>query len=342
MRPVKCMNEHFFDADRYAKCPQCGAEMKTVNSSSFSKYENKPAKPSLFSRGRKKKENEAVMVPMSSEQGTFGFFTPNVPGADASPAPQQMSASTPSFPNQMNYANQYGNSNPAQMQGTVTELVRRQAPAYTDEQLTRNESAPSSGAIPPVAPSAPSSVHSSVPSSAPSSTAQASSSAAPSSAASSVADEIRRVSSNNEGKTVGFFNQNRRQKADSSDTADTSVSEPVVGWLVCVKGVHFGESFTITSGRNSIGRNQSNSICLSKDDTVSREKHAWIVFEPRKKRFLVQPGESSGLIYVDGEDVLQPVEIHSNEIIELGGTKLMLVPLCGENFSWEDWMNDPD
>ena len=326
MRPVKCMNEHFFDADRYAKCPQCGAEMKTVNSSSFSKYENKPAKPSLFSRGKKKKENEAVMVPMSSEQGTFGFFTPNVPGADASPAPQQMpvsappqpmSASTPSFPNQMNYANQYGNSNPAQMQGTVTELVRRQAPAYTDEQLTRNENAPSS-------------------------TVQASSSAAPSSAASSVADEIRRVSSNNEGKTVGFFNQNRRQKADSSDTADTSVSEPVVGWLVCVKGVHFGESFTITSGRNSIGRNQSNSICLSKDDTVSREKHAWIVFEPRKKRFLVQPGESSGLIYVDGEDVLQPVEIHSNEIIELGGTKLMLVPLCGENFSWEDWMNDPD
>ena len=30
--------------------------------------------------------------------------------------------------------------------------------------------------------------------------------------------------------------------------------EPVVGWLVCVKGNHFGEDFRLKVGRNFIGR----------------------------------------------------------------------------------------
>lgn len=306
MRPVKCMNEHFFDADKYAQCPQCGAEMKTVNSSSFSKYENKRAKSSIFGRGRKKKENEAVMVPMSSEQGTFGFFAPSVPDSETEVASSSSSQGTSMSEN--------NSIQQTEARGAVSDTVPQVAfPAV--EQLNESDDAfanakqPVSGKVQP-------------------------------SSAASVVNEIRRVSSNNEGKTVGFFNQSRRQKSDDTDTPAISSSEPVVGWLICVKGVHFGESFSITSGRNSIGRSASNSVCLSKDNTVSREKHAWIVFEPRKKRFLVQPGESSGLTYVGGDDVLQPVELHERDIIELGDTKLMLIPLCGDEFSWEEWMKD--
>lgn len=309
MRPVKCVNEHFFDADKYAKCPQCGAEMKTINSSSFSKYENKPAKTSLFGRGRKKKESDVVMVPMSSEQGTFGFFTPGSPASenDEVDASQSMMIS-------QGDEDSLESSN--QMEPTVSDNLMED---YENNRETVNESQKEYVQMQP----------------------QVTVVKQPSVTA-SVADEIRRVSSNNNGKTVGFFSQNRRQRTETSDKPFATNTEPVVGWLICVRGPHFGESFSITSGRNSIGRNSTNSVCLSKDDTVSREKHAWLVFEPRKKRFVAQPGEASGLAYVNGEEVLQPVELHEKEVIEFGNTKLMLIPLCGENFSWEEWMEDSD
>lgn len=309
MRPVKCMNEHFFDADKFAKCPQCGAEMKTINSSSFSKYENKPAKSSIFGRGRKKKESDVVMVPMSSEQGTFGFFSPSSPASENNEVDDSQSLMDSQTNEDFLEESAHMES---EMSDTLMENQERDSELASE---TQNEHIPMQPQVTVVKQ--------------PSVTA-------------SVADEIRRVSSNNNGKTVGFFSQNRRQRTETSDKPFATNTEPVVGWLICVRGPHFGESFSITSGRNSIGRNSTNSVCLSKDDTVSREKHAWLVFEPRKKRFVAQPGEASGLAYVNGEEVLQPVELHEKEVIEFGNTKLMLIPLCGESFSWEEWMEDSD
>ena len=130
--------------------------------------------------------------------------------------------------------------------------------------------------------------------------------------------------------------------AEKTGQKNPSTSDPVVGWLICVRGVHFGEAFNIYMGRNSLGRSHSNRICLSKDNTISREKHAWITYEPRRRTFLIQPGESAGLVYVNGESVLTATEISGNEYIEIGNTRLQLIPLCGENFSWEMFSNDDE
>ena len=45
-------------------------------------------------------------------------------------------------------------------------------------------------------------------------------------------------------------------------------------------------------------------ICISGDDTISRNDHAFVVYDPRKKIFRIQAGLSRGLVYLNGEEVI--------------------------------------
>lgn len=130
-----------------------------------------------------------------------------------------------------------------------------------------------------------------------------------------------------EEKTVGYY---------FSDVG----SEPVVGWLVCIEGCEFGRSFTLKAGKNFIGRNVSvNDIVLQGDNSVSREKHAIVVYDPKSRAFLVQPGMSSELFYVNDNVILQATVIKARDVIAVGNTKLMFVPCCGPDFTWDDYKN---
>lgn len=151
----------------------------------------------------------------------------------------------------------------------------------------------------------------------------------------SLKDAIKKASVNPEGTTMGFFSLGN---AVSSQTTSAPETDPVVGWLVCIQGRHIGESFNILSARNSIGRNDTNRIVLSKDNGVSREKHAWIVYEPKQKVFYLQPGESSGLTYLNDENIMVSKVLAPRDKIEVGESAFIFVPLCGDNFSWEDYI----
>lgn len=112
-------------------------------------------------------------------------------------------------------------------------------------------------------------------------------------------------------------------------------TEPVVGWLVCVKGVHFGEDFKIKSGRNFIGRSGAMNISLSGDKAVSRDKHAILTYDPKSNSFMIQPGDSSELCYLNDEMVLIPTKLNANDKISLGESELMFVPFCTDVFRWD-------
>lgn len=116
-------------------------------------------------------------------------------------------------------------------------------------------------------------------------------------------------------------------------------TQPVVGWLVCVKGKHFGKSFSLKSGRNFVGRSSQMDVALTEEASVSRDKHAIIVFEPRHNLFLAQPGDSKELFYLNGEVVLSPVQLKKNDRLQLGDAVLMLIPCCDEMFNWEKEKN---
>lgn len=116
--------------------------------------------------------------------------------------------------------------------------------------------------------------------------------------------------------------------------------DPVVGWLVCVKGPSRGRDYRIRSGRNGIGRSEAMDVQISGDDTVSRENHAFMVYEPRKRSFSIRPGDGRGLVYLNGDEVVQATDIKAYDIIELGETQLIFVSLCGENFNWDQGKSD--
>ena len=111
--------------------------------------------------------------------------------------------------------------------------------------------------------------------------------------------------------------------------------DPVVGWLVCVKGPNRGQDYRIRGERNFIGRSEKMDICIAADNGISRDKHAVITYNPLKNGFKVSPGESNGLIYLNGDDVDTPSPLGALDRIRLGETELVFVPFCGEHFQWE-------
>ena len=116
--------------------------------------------------------------------------------------------------------------------------------------------------------------------------------------------------------------------------ADKSV-EPVVGWLVCTEGKLYGRDFRLKSGRNFIGRDSSMDVCLAGEMTVSRDRHAILVYEPRGNQFLAMPGETKELVYLNGKVVLIPTEMKKNDQIQIGEVTLMLIPFCDDVFTWK-------
>lgn len=112
--------------------------------------------------------------------------------------------------------------------------------------------------------------------------------------------------------------------------------EPVVGWLVCVTGEEKGKSYTLKSGRNFVGRGDDQDVVIKGDQSISRSKHVILLYDPKSRQFLVQPGESHELSYLNDEVILNPAKLSLMDKLQIGETKLIFVPLCGPEFAWED------
>ena len=112
-------------------------------------------------------------------------------------------------------------------------------------------------------------------------------------------------------------------------------TEPPVGYLICTAGEDFGTGFLLKSGNNTIGRGQSMDVIIM-DPKVSREKQAFVMYDPVSRKFFLKPGEGSGLCYINGQVVLMPMELKPFEKLKVGDTELMLIAVCCEQFSWDD------
>ena len=71
------------------------------------------------------------------------------------------------------------------------------------------------------------------------------------------------------------------------------------------------------------------------DTAISREGHAFIVFDEKQSDFFVQHGGKSNLVRLNGSPVIAPQPLSRGDVLEIGSTKLMFVPLCDEAFNWE-------
>jgi hypothetical protein len=75
-------------------------------------------------------------------------------------------------------------------------------------------------------------------------------------------------------------------------------------------------------------------ICIRGDDTISRENHAVITYDIRDKVFYFSPGDGRSIVRLNDKPVLAAMEIKAHDIVEIGRTKLLFLPLCSEKFEW--------
>lgn len=109
---------------------------------------------------------------------------------------------------------------------------------------------------------------------------------------------------------------------------------PVVGWLVCVEGPARGSDYRIRAGYNYIGRAEHMDICVRGDNTIGRERHALLAYDQEERVFFFGPADGKSIVRLNGKMVMNPQEIKLHDILTVGTTKLMFVPLCGEGFDW--------
>jgi hypothetical protein len=139
-------------------------------------------------------------------------------------------------------------------------------------------------------------------------------------------------------RTIAFYPGLGSAPGKASDRVD-----PVVGWLVANEGPALGRDFRIRWGNNAIGRSPDQAIAISEDQSIHGQKHAFIVFDPDTNFFYLIPGNEKGLVRLHhvGETpkeavlVTQATILIRYDIITIGASKLIFVPLCDPDyFSW--------
>lgn len=110
--------------------------------------------------------------------------------------------------------------------------------------------------------------------------------------------------------------------------------DPVVGWLVCIEGPDKGRDFRIHTERNFIGRDPSMDIAIAGDASISRLNHTVVSYNPKKHSFSIAPGDARGLTYVNDDELLAAQPLTAYDVVELGASKLLFVPFCGDRFTW--------
>lgn len=110
---------------------------------------------------------------------------------------------------------------------------------------------------------------------------------------------------------------------------------PVVGWLVCIDGPAHGMDYRIRPGYNYIGSSEHNDIYISGDKKISRDRHAMIAYDHEERVFFFGPADGKSIVRLNKKMVMIPEALKAYDVITIGTTKLMFVPLCGEKFNWE-------
>lgn len=113
--------------------------------------------------------------------------------------------------------------------------------------------------------------------------------------------------------------------------------EPVVGWIVVIKGPGRGASREIFAGRNAIGSDPDQLIPIDfGDPAIARRGHAFIVYDNEGREFFIEDGKQKELVRLNGHLLSETRQIHHHDEIRIGQTTMKLVCLCGPEFDWAD------
>ena len=110
-----------------------------------------------------------------------------------------------------------------------------------------------------------------------------------------------------------------------------------LGWLTVLNTAAKGRVFTLNSARTTLGRADAANradIDLRSDRSISRGAQATVVYDPLNKKYFLQRAGGKTFVYINREMVLTYAALKPYDIIRIGETELVFVPLCSEHFSW--------
>lgn len=115
-------------------------------------------------------------------------------------------------------------------------------------------------------------------------------------------------------------------------------TDPVVGWLVVVKGPGFGRSVMIGAGMNVVGRSEECRVALPfGDQTISGDDHLRIIYDDSARSFLLAPGTGKNITRLNGQVVTATMALPNRSVIELSKkTVVRFMAFCDDQFDWSD------
>lgn len=118
--------------------------------------------------------------------------------------------------------------------------------------------------------------------------------------------------------------------------------DPVVGWLVVIKGPGLGQAVQLGAGMNSVGRGASERVTLGFGDTsISSSDHARIIYDDDTRKFFIAHGSGKNITKVDGQMVANVLPLENGATVEITKTThLRFVAFCSESFDWADVAGD--
>lgn len=138
-------------------------------------------------------------------------------------------------------------------------------------------------------------------------------------------------------KIVPKFEEDKVQEEEIFKTKLFVINnlEPVVAWLVNISGVEKGLDYRLIEGRNFIGKNKDADICILGDENIDEKNHFSISYNKKQRDFVITPGNSQNIIYVNKKALYETKHIDNFSLIEVSDTKLVFVKFVGDNFSWD-------
>ena len=122
----------------------------------------------------------------------------------------------------------------------------------------------------------------------------------------------------------------------AASSEESTTFDPVVGWLVCIEGATKGNDYRIHSQNNYIGRSARMDISIPGDPHISAENSAIIAYDNVDRTFYFGPGSGRNIVRVNGKPALSVEKIEAYDVLTIGTTKLLFVPLCGDRFDWNE------
>lgn len=118
------------------------------------------------------------------------------------------------------------------------------------------------------------------------------------------------------------------------DDAKNSETKPVRGWLVVIEGKKLGLDFRICNGKNTVGRNPGNDICINFDQTISGDEACTITYDDKDNSFYIVDGNNRNVIRINGRGLRHDADLVDNDVVEIGETKLIFRALCNAQFKY--------